>query len=502
MQILIPISSKSSFFPAEEYFFPKPLIEVASKAMIELVVNRLKQQFPNAEFIFVVDKHDCIKFSLDKSLLLLAGEGSHVVEKENETSGALCSCLLAVDKIDQDKPLLISNSDQIIEDDLGSIIEQFSSETCSGGIVTFDSVHPRWSYAVEDENKNIIQTYEKKVASRRAIAGIYYFSKASEFVAAAKQVILSDAHVENKYYLSSSINEIILKGGIILHHKIESSGYHSFYAPSKIKEFERSNYAMHLRKSSKPENVNVVIPAAGRGSRFAKAGWKKPKPFIDINGKPMLERVIDNISPKSSKHILILQKEHSEQYSPILQKTTKSQIVPIDILTEGTACTVLLARQFIDNDDMLLIANSDQYVNFNVDEYIQDCIDRDLDGSILVFKDSDKDPKWSFAKIDKNGLVMEVAEKKPISDIATVGIYLFRKGSEFTKAAIDMIANNERVNGEFYTCPVYNYMINKGAKIGVWHVPMGNMYGLGTPEDLNKYLEKHNLPRSSDAPEN
>ena len=163
-------------------------------------------------------------------------------------------------------------------------------------------------------------------------------------------------------------------------------------------------------------------------------------------------------------------------------------IHPVASLTEGTACTLLLARSAFDEDTPLLVANSDQLVDFSVEDYVHDCLCRGLDGSILVFRDADLDPKWSFAKVDENGLVTEVAEKKPISDLATVGIYFFTSGAAFVKAAIDMIARNDRVNNEFYTCPVYNYMIRTGARIGVYEVPPSAMWGLGTPNDLERYL--------------
>ena len=176
-------------------------------------------------------------------------------------------------------------------------------------------------------------------------------------------------------------------------------------------------------------------------------------------------------------------------------------ILPVKQLTEGTACTVLLARKTFDNDNPLMVANSDQLVDFEVADYLQDCRDRGLDGSILVFRDPARDPKWSFARLDDEGLVQEVAEKKAISDLATVGIYLFARGRDFISAAADMIANNDRVNGEFYTCPIYNYMIANGARIGVYEVPMDAMSGLGTPDDLTNFLRRRGMPASMDKPD-
>jgi dTDP-glucose pyrophosphorylase len=158
-------------------------------------------------------------------------------------------------------------------------------------------------------------------------------------------------------------------------------------------------------------------------------------------------------------------------------------------LTEGTACTVLFARKYINSDEPLLVANSDQIVDISIQEFVDDSLRRKIDGSILTFTDHELNPKWSFAKVDGDGYVIEVREKKPISDFATVGIYLFSKGNEFVNAAIDMIVNNDRVNNEFYTGPVYNYCISNGQSIGIYNMEFQQMHGIGIPEDLNKYLQ-------------
>ncbi len=229
---------------------------------------------------------------------------------------------------------------------------------------------------------------------------------------------------------------------------------------------------------------------AGEGSRFSDAGYEKPKPFIDVNGKPMIVRVLENLFYPNAKYILIARKEHIEKEKELVKKieeTFNVIFIPIDKLTEGTACTVLYARKYINNDEPLLIANSDQIVDINIAEFIDDCSSKNLDGSILTFVDKFKDPKWSFAKVDSKNLVVEVKEKVVISEYATVGIYLFSKGKNFVNASIDMIIENERIGGEFYTCPVYNYAIKDRLKVGIFNIDSNRMHGMGTPEDLNKY---------------
>lgn len=238
--------------------------------------------------------------------------------------------------------------------------------------------------------------------------------------------------------------------------------------------------------------INIVIPMAGAGSRFAKAGYTKPKPFIDVLGKPMICHVLDNLNIPDSKFILLARKEHYQNEPETIQWIKDNynvEFVLIDKLTEGAACTVLHAHRLINNDTPLLIANSDQIVDMNVSDYIKDSEDRNLDGSVLCFVDAELNPKWSFAKIDNNGIILEIKEKQPISEFATVGIYYFAKGNIFVSNAIDMIVRNERVNNEFYVAPVYNYAIASGDRFGIYNIDMSQMHGTGTPEDLDKYID-------------
>ena len=237
--------------------------------------------------------------------------------------------------------------------------------------------------------------------------------------------------------------------------------------------------------------INIVIPMAGLGSRFVSAGYKKPKPFIDVGGVPMIIKVLRNLNYPGARYILVARREHIELEFNLVEKIKQefnAVFIPIDSVTEGTACTVLFARKYINNGVPLLIANSDQLVDIKIEEFIDDCINRDLNGSILSFIDKDKNPKWSFAKTDGNGFVTQVKEKDPISEVATVGVYMFNRGSLFVNGAIDMIIENDRSGGEFYTCPVYNYLIRDGFKIGIYNIDELQMHGLGTPSDLKKYL--------------
>lgn len=241
------------------------------------------------------------------------------------------------------------------------------------------------------------------------------------------------------------------------------------------------------------KTLNIVIPMAGRGSRFQDAGYAFPKPIIDVNGKTMIEVVVNNLRPKvDHKFIFVVQKEHYEKYDlwNILKNAThdKFEIVKIDGVTEGAACTLLTAIKYINTDDDLLIANSDQFIQTNIDEFITHARTGKKDGLIMTFEASH--PKWSYARVDKAGRVIEVAEKKVISNKATVGIYYFKKGSDFVKGAQSMIEKRIKYNNEYYVCPVYNELILNNQNIHVRNIPAGKMHGLGTPEDLTAFLEK------------
>lgn len=234
--------------------------------------------------------------------------------------------------------------------------------------------------------------------------------------------------------------------------------------------------------------LNIVVPMAGRGSRFANAGYVLPKPLIDVHGRPMIEYVTKNIAPECEhKFIYICQEEHLEKYD--LEKELRRmapgcEIVTVDHITEGAACTVLLAEKYIDNEDALMIANSDQYVDTDINAYLG--IMGNNDGLIMTMPADD--PKWSFIRYDEKGFVTLVREKKVISDQATVGIYNYKHGKDFVNYAHQMIEKNIRVNNEFYVAPVYNEMIEVGKKLVYCDVG-AKMFGLGVPEDLEKFLK-------------
>jgi dTDP-glucose pyrophosphorylase len=230
---------KSPFFDSPQFYFPKPLIEINGKTMIELVIENLNMIAEEKKYFFVVNQTDCVKHHLDDVLRILTDNKSKILRLDKETKGAACSALMAVDHINNDNPLIIANSDQVIDDDLNNVIAQFQEQKADAGVICFENIHPRWSYVRFDENNRVIETAEKRPLSKNAIAGFYYFKHGKDFVRAAKKTILKDARVNGLFYIAPTLNELILEDMNIRHFKIKASKYHTFYSPQKIYEFEQ-----------------------------------------------------------------------------------------------------------------------------------------------------------------------------------------------------------------------------------------------------------------------
>jgi beta-phosphoglucomutase-like phosphatase (HAD superfamily)/dTDP-glucose pyrophosphorylase len=294
-------------------------------------------------------------------------------------------------------------------------------------------------------------------------------------------IIVEDSHIGRQGALDSGAHLLAVEN---------AKEVNSEYMMQRI--YDLMNTIEGTSKKSLPwrdKKLNVLIPMAGAGSRFAQAGYTFPKPLIEVRGKPMIQVVVENLNIEAN-YIFLVQREHYETYNLkyLLNLIAPGcKIVQVDGITEGAACTTLLAKEYIDNDAPLVMANSDQFVEWNSNECMYAFSADSIDGGILTFKATH--PKWSYAKLNEDGFVSEVAEKKVISDEATVGIYYWRHGSDYVKYAEQMIDKNIRTNGEFYTCPVFNEAVGDGKKVRVKNIE--KMWGIGTPEDLNYFLDNH-----------
>jgi len=293
----------------------------------------------------------------------------------------------------------------------------------------------------------------------------------------SQTLIIEDSHIGRQAAICSGA------------HLLGVSQVHDVTLTSIEQRIEEINKSYIVKPKWQGGQMNVLIPMAGAGSRFEKAGFTFPKPLIEVHNKPMIQLVVENLNI-DAKHIFIVQKAHYEKYhlKALLNLIAPNcEIVQVENVTEGAACTTLLAKEFINNDKPLLTANSDQFIKWDSNNFLYAMTSPEVDGGILTFKGTH--PKWSFAKLGTNGFVERVAEKEPISDLATVGIYYWSKGSDYVKYAEQMIEKDIRTNGEFYVCPVYNEAIQDGKNIKTFNVE--EMWGLGTPEDLTKFIENY-----------
>jgi HAD superfamily hydrolase (TIGR01509 family) len=294
-------------------------------------------------------------------------------------------------------------------------------------------------------------------------------------------IIVEDSHIGRQGALDSGAHLLAVEN---------SNEVNSQHMMERISNFMDSIEGKTKKSLPWRDNkLNVLIPMAGAGSRFINAGYTFPKPLIEVRGKPMIQVVVENLNIEAN-YIFLVQKDHYEKYNLkyLLNLIAPNcKIVQVDGVTEGAACTTLLAKEHIDNDAPLVMANSDQFVEWNSNECMYAFSADSIDGGILTFKATH--PKWSYAKLDEHGFVSEVAEKKVISDQATVGIYYWRHGSDYVKYAEQMIAKNIRTNNEFYVCPVFNEAVDDGKKIRVKNIE--KMWGIGTPEDLNYFLDNY-----------
>lgn len=236
--------------------------------------------------------------------------------------------------------------------------------------------------------------------------------------------------------------------------------------------------------------MHILIPMSGRGSRFAQQGYAKPKPLIEFLGKPMVQHVLENLGLHNTYTLCVLREHYDadpQLFNRLRDMAADLNLVFVDQVTQGAAETCLLAKPYIKPKETLFIANCDQIMVWDQEHFEEWLAAERLDGAMLTFfKDT---TAYSYVEVNSDGLAVRTAEKQVISPHATTGIYVWTRGEDFVWAAEQMIADDVRVNNEFYVCPVYNWNIARGDRIGIY--PPQEHWPIGTPEDLDIYIEAH-----------
>ena len=239
MNLAILLAGSSEIFKDKGQKYPKPLVEIQSRIIIDRVAENLKPLIDCSDkVIFLIRRDDDQKFHLSSIISLLVPKAK-VVLVNGETSGAACTAMLSVEYVDDNKPLLLINGDQIMDADYLSFLEVFSKKGIDAGTVVFQSVHPRWSYVRTDNNDQVTESAEKKPISNTATAGFYYYKKAELFFKYVERMIMKDAHVDGCFFVCPVFNEMILDQKVIKTKKIKPEQYHSLMTPELIKDYKK-----------------------------------------------------------------------------------------------------------------------------------------------------------------------------------------------------------------------------------------------------------------------
>lgn len=236
MKIIIPIAG-AEYFENSDFIYPKPIIDINDKPLLEYVIRNLKEIEGENQFVFILKNSLCENFNLDYTIRQLTNNPL-IITLKNKTKGAVCTVLMGIDHISSDEEVIIVNSDQYFLENISNAISFFRKNKADGGVITFNSVHPRWSFAMVDNKNKVLQTAEKRAISNNAIAGLYYYKKFKYYIESASNSILNEDYFDNKIYLSATINQLILQNKKVLAFKIKNENYISFYTPQKIKDFE------------------------------------------------------------------------------------------------------------------------------------------------------------------------------------------------------------------------------------------------------------------------
>jgi NDP-sugar pyrophosphorylase family protein len=232
---------------------------------------------------------------------------------------------------------------------------------------------------------------------------------------------------------------------------------------------------------------------AGNGSRFKKNGEMMPKPLIDVDGLTMIEQAVKTLGLDG--HFIFITRIYDDpQLNDQINTTLKNispdcTIIPIDYLTEGAASTAFLAKEFINNDEELVVANCDQILRWDSDKFLE-FRERECDGIVVTYNANTE--KNSYIRVDENGFGVELAEKKVISNLSLNGVHYWKSGKDFVRSYQAMYKHNDTANGEYYMSITYNYLIKEGKKILPYNIPIDEIFCIGTPEDLEKYLKECN----------
>jgi len=494
MKVVIPMSGMSSRFVAAGYEIPKYLIEIDGKTVIEHIIDLYPE---DSEFVCILNRKHHDETFAPELLLQKLPEGSKIKIIDPHKLGPVHTVLEVLEDIRDDEEVIINYCDFSIYWDYRHFKGFVDAKECDGCVICYTGFHPHmlgsdnYAFCRTDENNKILEVREKQPftddkMSEFASAGNYYFRKGSYVKKYFKQLMDEDLNINGEYYVSLIYN-------LLARDNLTSLVYEVPYmlqwgTPFDLDIYNSwSNYyrkALVGQKEVRLENCTLALPMAGAGSRFSKEGYTEPKPFIQVNGKSMVEQAVRCL-PKTDEVIYACLKDH---------QAPGENVVWIDEVLEGQACTTEKIVEQCDPDNSILVSACDNGVFYDADRFLDLVNDEDNDIIVWTYRNnytSHLQPNaYSWVNCDSEGNVSSVDVKNftgenPVNEYAITGTMFFRTKEIFHRSLESLYKNDNRTNGEFYVDSMLNEAITLGYKVKNFEID--NYICWGTPNDLKTY---------------
>lgn len=505
MHILIPLSGIGKRFLDAGFTTPKPLIEIDGKPMIEHVCNL----FPNEDkFTFICNsKH--LKETNMLEILKQIKPNANIISIEPHKKGPVYATLFAEHLIDDNEEVIVNYCDFGMYWDYEDFLAHTRAREADGAVVAYRGFHPHMlgttNYAfMREKDQWMLEIKEKEPftdnrMNEYASSGTYYFRKGIYVKKYFKELIDKNINVKGEYYVSLVYNLLVqdnLKVSIYeIQHMLQ------WGTPEDVEEYNRFSRLFNKLIAQMPrlesKNSITLIPLAGAGARFAKAGYKTPKPLIEVSGKPMIIQAANSL-PKSQKEIFVILKEHDKTYnlSALLKSYyPNAKVVAIDSVTQGQAITCSLGLENENKESSLLIGATDNGMIYDENKFQELISDNSIDAIIFTFRhhiSSKLNPHmYGWVEIDKNNNVKRVSVKVPISDNpyndhAIVGTFWFKRLELFDIALKTLLQKDIKVNGEYYVDSLFNELIELGYRVKIFEIDEYICWG--TPNDYESFV--------------
>ena len=519
MKIVIPLSGLGRRFLEAGYRDPKPLIQVDGKPMIEQVVGL----FPGeTDFVFVCNQEHLQQTAMASVLRRIAPQG-RIVAIAPHKLGPVHAVLQAADLIADDEPVMVNYCDFGVEWDWPALKVELAANGCDGAVPAYWGFHPHclgsthYAYMRHD-GQWMLQIQEKQPFTDHrmdepASSGSYYFRRGDVMKRAFAALVGDPAQaLKGEYYVSLAYNWLLRQGLKVWIPRVPVML--QWGTPEDLEDYQAwSDYFAGdtAFRPRRPFAGQALVPMAGAGQRFVDADYRLPKPLIPVSGRPMIVRAAGSL-PRMDRHIFVARGEHLRQ-APVEAELKSAfgpgtQVLSVDQLTEGQACTCLLAKPVLDLDAPLMIGACDNGMVWDEDAFAALVADPAVDFVVWTFRGHPgarrKPQAYGWVRADDRGRVLGVSVKQAISerphqDPGIVGAFWFRRAGDFSAAAEALVAADERVNGEFYVDSVLKQCLQAGKQGRIFDVRRYLCWG--TPDDLRawEYWEAHFKRTRGDA---